>query len=397
MHLNSIALAWLTPYDSGLLSTIFAYDAENEIGLVLNQPPFSVDSTYALGGKTYDPRTSAGIQQLADDGATVWADACADVVHQKDPQALVSALTDKSQDPRIPMDPAVLARTRLSFVDIHAYAVTPQSLPNDFPCLNWGNLTRECRALNKPLLMGECGVYTSRTDSVPEAATIIRQHVQTALNMGFQGNLLWYYDCKENRQMIAPSAQPCFYAHEGNEEIFRALQGLSPQVPGAAESASGTPAAGTSPAQDNLLRDPGEVGSWTLRQFNGTDADLAAGGGLKATVFKVSADPADVAVVELGIPLEEGTRYTLSFSAKAGPPRVITVVGIHNKDDYRNVGLSAHFSIINRWQTFTTTFAARNTDGANHNIPRFGLGQKNNNLVEGCFSEIGAQRLLTMY
>jgi len=64
-------------------------------------------------------------------------------------------------------------------------------------------------------------------------------------------------------------------------------------------------------------------------------------------------------VHQIGHTLEDGRLYTVSFLAKADPPRTIYVNVRYDVPDWRMVGLNQPVDLTNEWRRFTLTFRAR--------------------------------------
>lgn len=228
-------------HDAGLLSTVFAYELENETNLLANQPPFSLRAgTFAFQGATYDLTTDADLQRLADDGVRAHAEASVAAVREVDPDAMVSInvftfaavrrggpgrlLQDETRDRRFPARPLALADTSLSYLDIHLYNPSSGGLNRDLLSVEWPALREACRAGGKPILMGEFGAFRHHGATSAEAAATMRGHLQRVLNdHGFAGFLYWTYDNEEQFPGI-------WHARSGDGEIFRMLAEFVPQA-----------------------------------------------------------------------------------------------------------------------------------------------------------------------
>lgn len=200
--------------DRGLLPTVFSYELDNEPFFITNAAPFSKHAgTFAFQGKEYALDSDAQMQALADAGTLKLANACADAVHKVDPEAMVAGdvftfnavgrsgpahlLTDRTGDNRFPARALALAQSKLAYVDIHLYSTDEKGPRHDLESEEWDALKPACAHVGKPLLMGECGVFKSRTKSADEAASLLSAHVDRVMAEGFVGFLVWTYDTDE--------------------------------------------------------------------------------------------------------------------------------------------------------------------------------------------------------
>jgi len=219
--------------DSDLLTTIFAYELENESHFMVNQPPFSLTqgTCTPANGKTYDLTSEQDLQKLADDHVHLWADACVDAVHEVDPEALVSTnvftfaavhrtgpgklRTDKSKDQRFPARPLALTRTKLSYLDIHFYPFDDRTLDRDLKSIEFDEFKKACDEKGMPLIMGEFGAFGFAYKTIDEAVVAMSKHLTRVMDLGFTGFIYWTYDCHEQERL--------WNAQSGNGQIFKML------------------------------------------------------------------------------------------------------------------------------------------------------------------------------
>lgn len=210
--------AAIAQQDRGLLSTVFAYELDNETHLMATKPPFSTrNGSVVFQGKTYSLTSDDELQRLADAGTQALADACVEAVRRVDPEAMISAdvftfaavgrtgpsrLTqDRSPDPRFPARPLALAQTNLSYLDIHLYSTDEASLERDLKSVEWEAVREACRRAGKPILMGECGVFKGAAPTAEQAADLLTKHIRRVLERGFVGFLHWTYDTDEQAEL----------------------------------------------------------------------------------------------------------------------------------------------------------------------------------------------------
>jgi len=205
-----------------LLSTVLAYDLDNEAQFTMKYEPFKSGGRFEFLGETYDLDKSSEIQRLMDVSITHWINLCSDAVKAADPEAMVSASVfdfkgigrmsgpgrareQKSKqalsDARIPARPLAIAKSKADYVDVHTYMyLGPTGADLDYEAklllnsIEYNALVEQCRKNGKPLLAGEFGV-TRRIIKTPElAGERIVEQVNLLAGYGFAGYLLWTFD-----------------------------------------------------------------------------------------------------------------------------------------------------------------------------------------------------------
>lgn len=227
--------------DPSLLSVVLTWELENEVYWVVDRAPFNVRTgTFEFAGKTYDMSSDEKVQMLMDDGIIQWVNACADAIHQADPQALVSAglfsfaavgrggpgtlSQDRTDDTRVPARLLALLRSRLDYVDLHNYAwmSATETLEANFrrnlESVEWDALQGEVKLLGKPILCGEFGVFANYLRNPPEwkidhelGLQCLHEHVQRLHEAGYAGALYWPYgnpDSTDNDEIPALTLFP---------------------------------------------------------------------------------------------------------------------------------------------------------------------------------------------
>jgi hypothetical protein len=219
--------------DPGLLSTVFAYELDNETTLSADGAPFSrTTGAYSFAGQTYDLAKEEDLQRLADDAVARWADACVDAVRAVDPDAFVNinvytfaavgrtgpgALRhDKTKDKRFPPRPLALTRTKLAYLDVHFYPFNAGTLDRDLKSIEFEELKKACQARGLPLIMGEFGAFKNNFKKLEDAAAAMAAHWQRVKGLGFEGFLYWTYDTDEQAEL--------WNAKSGQGEIYEALK-----------------------------------------------------------------------------------------------------------------------------------------------------------------------------
>ncbi len=215
-----------------LLSTVFSYELENEACYFVTEPPFSGRrGTFNFNGTDYDLSIEQEAQELMDTAVTEWAAAMVEAIREVDPEALVSCSVfsyeavgragpgeirdDQEGHPRIPVRPLALARSKLSYLDIHLYAPSKQGLANDLASMEWPAVRDACRESGKPILMGEFGALRREFPSAAAAADGMHRHIARLEAEGIGGWVYWTYDCDEQPDL--------FNAMSGGGVILRSL------------------------------------------------------------------------------------------------------------------------------------------------------------------------------
>lgn len=220
-------------HDPALLTTVLAFELENETHFIADVPPFSLtQGMFQLySGKQYRLDDPAGKQQLADDAVALWADQCRNAVRQVDPEALVTANVftfravgrsgparldrDKTHDRRFPARPLALAASTVDYIDIHFYPMDETTLPRDLRSIEFEALKARLKATGQPLIMGEFGAFKHAYKTLGQAAGAMTGHWTNIQEKGFQGFIYWTYDCDEQVRL--------WNGKSGSGQIFKAL------------------------------------------------------------------------------------------------------------------------------------------------------------------------------
>jgi hypothetical protein len=125
---------------------------------------------------------------------------------------------------------------------------------------------------------------------------------------------------------------------------------------------------GSEPLGEEMLRDPSlERGAaeWVLEApapaqgTLGVVEDPERGRVLHASLTQAGLQPWHFQVHQVGHTLEDGRLYTVSFAAKADPPRAISVHARYDLEDWRMVGLNERVDLDEQWREFSFTFRAQ--------------------------------------
>jgi hypothetical protein len=232
-YMADVAAA-IKKHDPALLSTVFAYELENESNFMATEPPFSLTSGMIhWEGKSYDASKPEDLQRLADDGIIAAVGLAHQAVTAVDRQAMVgvSVFTfravgrsgpgklreDKTPDPRFPARPLAVARSKSAYVDVHFYPVGPDTLDADFRSIELPHLKEACREAGKPMIVGEIGAFKFAYADPQAAAAAMRVSLARLFQEGFAGFLYWTYDNEEQAEQL-------WHALSGNGEIMRELE-----------------------------------------------------------------------------------------------------------------------------------------------------------------------------
>jgi hypothetical protein len=254
------------------LDDVLAYDIQNEPALVTNNPPLTLSSgrLRAPNGRTYDLSDPAAKQRLVGDALVTFVDRVRAAIRRVDPTALVETSFFEPQgpnpsrigDPRVVDTKAVIERSTLDFVDLHAYpglALTfPQYMQND----GVSGPTR------KPLIVGEMGAFKSAYDTPSQAAEALTAWQAASCPYGIQGWLVWTWDSDEQPELwsaqsegaaignaLAPAkrSDPCAPAGPRDLALGKPVTASSQAQYPAADAVDGNPAtlwgAGAGPPQ----------------------------------------------------------------------------------------------------------------------------------------------------
>jgi hypothetical protein len=209
-------VAAIKRHDPDLLPAVFAYELDNETYFMATRPPFSLTegTLTPADGKTYDLSSQADLQEMADSHVVRWADACLEAIRAVDPQAMVSTSVftfravgrsgpgrlraDKTRDGRFPARPLALARSKLSYLDVHFYSAGDEEMVRrDLESIEFEAFHAACAKAGKPMIVGEFGSFKAAQKTVGEAAAAVTDLLEKVRGRGFVGFLYWTYDTDE--------------------------------------------------------------------------------------------------------------------------------------------------------------------------------------------------------
>jgi hypothetical protein len=211
--------------DPGVMSTILAFEMDNETHFRA-AAPFTNRAPFTDGwGQTYDLTKSSEIQRLADDAVIRWANASVASVRAVDPDAIVTInvftfravgrtgpgtfLEDEDRataaqrrlDRRFPARPLALARSNIGYVDIHFYPFDNRTLDRDLVAIEFEQFKQACQQSGKPMIVGEFGAFKNPYPTISAAAEAMRAHLKRFYDLGFAGYLYWTYDTDEQNYL----------------------------------------------------------------------------------------------------------------------------------------------------------------------------------------------------
>ncbi|MBP2475038.1 hypothetical protein JOF53_003910 [Crossiella equi] len=198
-----------------LLSTVLAYQTDNEAFWLVDKAPFkdATGKVTAPNGVTYDMSVPADRQQAADASMVEYLHRVVGALKTVDPEAMTTigfftyhAVRKPGPDgfatrcptgcaePRYPGRPASVARwSPVDFVDLHVYPNrAPYSLDTDLA-------SSELAAITKPVLLGEFGANKEEFgNDLTRAAHGMRDLQVSTCRKGFLGWLYWTFDTTEH-------------------------------------------------------------------------------------------------------------------------------------------------------------------------------------------------------
>ncbi|MGN9846941.1 cellulase family glycosylhydrolase [Nonomuraea sp. H19] len=201
---------------SALLSTVLAYQLDNEAYLTGDTGPFNRTSgrVRTANGLTYDMSVPEDRQKAQDENFVSYANQMVDAIRSIDPRALVTMGTftygavgkagpaglpaDSPGDQRFPVRPQNLMKdSRLSFLDLHLYPVdqpglnAPYELRRDLQTIEWD------KGIRGPVIVGEFGAFKWMYNDLASAAYGMRDLQQKTCELGMRGWLFWTFDTHE--------------------------------------------------------------------------------------------------------------------------------------------------------------------------------------------------------
>jgi|GEM_PF-2427713 len=195
--------------DPNLLNAILGWSLANEICLISLDGPFNLDKgiVKVANGNSYDMADFNSRQKCADESFLYWANQLADVVHEEDPNGLVTIgmwtsdahdrppvngiQVSKHPDTRFPPRPSVFAspKSKIDFLDIHVYPWMNKFLINPE--------AHELKATSKfglPVLVGEYGVFIHQATNNIDGANKVVELRKNCYEAGYAGALHWVWN-----------------------------------------------------------------------------------------------------------------------------------------------------------------------------------------------------------
>lgn len=187
------------------LDAILAYDVVNEAAFVVDKAPFTLTSGQlrAPSGQSYDLADPAARERLLGDGMVTFSNRVRAAIRKADPTALVSSsyFAPSAPNPTRPGDTrdlrsrAVIERSQLDLVDIHAYPGGDLSLAQHMQNYGVDGPTR------KPVIIGETGAFREAFTSPADAAVALQSWQAASCAYGIDGWLLWTWDTAEQPEL----------------------------------------------------------------------------------------------------------------------------------------------------------------------------------------------------
>ena len=219
-YMASFVRALKNRIEVGLLTTIFGFSLENEARGYGNEPPFNVGSVTVLDAHEVARNMSAPNDRraLLDVAFANWANTFATAVWEIDRDAMVTAgmftyfavgwptlqplgqlasVTNDFLRTLLSSAPTVLSPT-LTFTFIPQ--VQGLNFSDDVQSENFAQIERS----KMPILMGEFGAFRTPYSTLSAAVKVLEDTVVQACSteFGFQGWLVWTWDCFEQSWML---------------------------------------------------------------------------------------------------------------------------------------------------------------------------------------------------
>jgi hypothetical protein len=184
------------------LDAIFAFGLTNEVCFSADRVPLTLTSglVTTANGRTYDMAKPADKKRMVDENLVYWIDQQRAAIRELDPTALVDASFFQPQepnptrirDPRLSSTWPAIWQSQADFIDLHAYPGGELTLAQYVE--NYGMQGMQ----TKPIIMGEFGAFRAAYSSVSGAAQALQDWEVASCAYGFDGWLLWTWDCDED-------------------------------------------------------------------------------------------------------------------------------------------------------------------------------------------------------
>ena len=228
----------LKKHNPDLLTTIFAYDVQNELYCRSDQKPFSMTEglVTTANGKTYDMSCPVSRQACQDENTVNWANRLTAVVKKHDPDALVTAslfpfwpLGKEVEKGLLPLDTPdkrwpvgmrlIIEETDFDFIDIHPYIGWQGNMQEVLDSSQWSEIDKT----KKPFVAFEYGAHRFETrvnvDNVELAAQKLYDWRQDMFDIGFAGAAIftWHttshtrWTLTEDGGRINDYMRPCWW------------------------------------------------------------------------------------------------------------------------------------------------------------------------------------------
>ena len=178
---------------------VLAWELQNEYFLILTDPPFTFRSGLitTANGQTYDMADPQQKHQMVDDNVVYWSERLSTIVHEYDPDGLITLGFFPSIYPN-PLDlvpdwyrdaAAVIDRAPVDFWDFHIY-----------PDMGQMHILTENLGMHnytaKPVLMGEVGANRAFYSTEDVAVNRMQEWMVKSCNFGFDGWLVWEHNSR---------------------------------------------------------------------------------------------------------------------------------------------------------------------------------------------------------
>lgn len=135
------------------------------------------------------------------------------------------------------------------------------------------------------------------------------------------------------------------------------------------------PRQASEPAGKNLLSPTDKAENWQMTLLDPAQGAVEAeDGAIKVSVEKPGKEDWRVQLAQTAAFPEPGVSYTLSFRARANPPRTMRVSAQVLGSDFHDIGINRVAAVGSEWAQYEYTFVAQNLGTKGHYLPVFFFG-----------------------
>lgn len=135
------------------------------------------------------------------------------------------------------------------------------------------------------------------------------------------------------------------------------------------------PQQASDPPGKNLLLPTDRAENWQVTLLDPAQGSVEAeDGAIKVSVAAASKEDWRVQLAQTGAFPEPGVSYTLSFRARATPPRKMRVSAQVQGSDFHDIGINRIATVGDEWNRYEYTFVTRDLGAKGHFLPVFFFG-----------------------